>query len=217
MIALYSFVTALDAGMTFASIFGVRHFDLALDISASACSGLSVSDPSLRRSMYWSSTSFTMRFLREQRDLPIVHVGNGKVGIDRDAVPVAPQVPRARRMKRSKDQHPRTLFANEPVETRAHLGRRLVRKGDDDALVWRDGRTLLVAENEPGNARREHARLAGPRTREDLQRPLRRARHRRPLRVRQGLQAQRVVHGRVEARGSANRWGEIVGAREDGG
>lgn len=110
----------------------------------------------------------------------VVRVGDREARIEAEA-PCAPaaQEAHAHGVEGAEHESARAVRADHGLEARAHLVRGAVRERDDDAPLRRDRRRAVAYE--PRHARREHARLAGPGAREDLQGPRGVGRHRRVL------------------------------------
>lgn len=117
----------------------------------------------------------------------VVRVGDGEAWVEAEtrAAPAA-QEARAHGVKGAEHELARAVRADHRLEAGAHLVRGAVRKRDDDAARRRDRRRCVA--NEPRHARREHARLAGPGAREDLQGTRGLPRHRLVLRHRQHVE-----------------------------
>ena len=109
----------------------------------------------------------------------VVRVGDREARIEAEASAPAAQEAHAHGVEGAEHESARAVRADHRLEARAHLVRGAVRERDDDAPLRRDRRRAVA--NEPRHARREHARLAGPGAREDLQGPRGVGRHRRVL------------------------------------
>ena len=103
----------------------------------------------------------------------------GSARIEAEASAPAAQEAHAHGVEGAEHESARAVRADHRLEARAHLVRGAVRERDDDAPLRRDRRRAVAYE--PRHARREHARLAGPGAREDLQGPRGVGRHRRVL------------------------------------
>ena len=94
--------------------------------------------------------------LLQQPDL-IVDVEDGEVGLEADQLGVAAQDLHADRMERAKPRHALDRLPDHRADAGLHLARRLVGEGDGE-----DFRRARAAEAEDmGDARGQHARLAG--------------------------------------------------------
>ena len=97
-----------------------------------------------------------LQHLLQQPDL-VVDVENGEVGLQPDQLGMAAQDLHADRMEGAEPRHALDDLPDHRADARLHLARRLVGEGDGE-----DFRGARAAEREDvGDARRQHAGLAG--------------------------------------------------------
>ena len=143
--------------------------------------------------------------LLQQPDL-VVDVEDGEVGLEADQLGMAAQDLRADRMERAEPRHALDDLPDHGADARLHLARRLVGEGDGE-----DFRGARAAEREDvGDARGQHARLAGAGAGQHQHRAVERLDRLALLRIEAGEIRRR--HGRARARRDAAGGGRGVPA-----